>query len=138
MHSQGLIESANFASCIDCPSYLASAKTVCDLLLPAETTIHEKWLPAETVHVILLPAESRQEAESHGQSLQESIYQVQQSLQEARDHGQFRRKPNMTDSLCRKRKLADSIIPCGIETCITVRPNYKDLCFEAKEQSFML
>ena len=59
--------------------------------------------------------ESRQEAESHGQSPQESIYQVQQSRHEARDHGQSRRKPNMTDSLCRKRKLANSFIPCGIE-----------------------
>ena len=75
----------------------------------------KKWLPAETVRVILLPAEtldSRQEAESHGQSLQEAIYQAQQSLQEARDRGQSRRKPNMTGSLCRKRKLADSFIPC--------------------------
>ena len=54
----------------------------------------------------------RQEAESHGESLQEAIYQAQQSLQEARDHEQSRRKPNMTDSLCRKRKFADSFIPC--------------------------
>ena len=29
--------------------------------------------------------DSRQEAKSHGQSLQEAIYQAQQSLQEARD-----------------------------------------------------
>ena len=56
--------------------------------------------------------ESWQEAESHGQSLEESIYQVQQSRQEARDHGQSRQKPNMMDSLCRKRKLADLFIPC--------------------------
>ena len=46
-----------FASCWDCPSYLASAETVCDLLLLAETTVCEKWLPAETVHEFL-PAES--------------------------------------------------------------------------------
>ena len=46
-----------FASCRDCPSYLASPETVHDLLLPAKTTVHEKWLPAETVRVILLPAE---------------------------------------------------------------------------------
>ena len=83
------------------------------ILLPAETTVHEKWLPAETVRVILLPADSRQEAGSHGQSLQEAIYQALQSQQEARDRGQSRRKPNMTDSLCRKRKLAGSFIPCG-------------------------
>ena len=49
---------ANQASCRDCLSYLASIETVCDLLLPAETTVHEKWLPAETVPVILLPAET--------------------------------------------------------------------------------
>ena len=58
-------------------------------------------------------AKSRQKAKSHGQSLQEAISQAQQSRQEARDRGQSRRKPNMTDSLCRKRKLADSFILCG-------------------------
>ena len=31
--------------------------------------------------------ESRQEAKSHGQSLQEAIYRAQQSRQEARDRG---------------------------------------------------
>ena len=51
-----------FTSCRDCPSYLSSTKTVRDVLLPAETTIHEKWLPAETVRVILLLAESQQDA----------------------------------------------------------------------------
>ena len=30
----------------------------------------------------------------------------------SRNRGQSPRKPNMTDSLCRKRKLADSFIPC--------------------------
>ena len=38
-----------FASCRDCPSYLASAETVRDLFLPAETSVHEKRLPAETL-----------------------------------------------------------------------------------------
>ena len=56
--------------------------------------------------------ESQQEAESQGQSQQEAIYQAQQSRQEARDPGHSRRKPNMTDSLCRKLKLADLYIPC--------------------------
>ena len=32
---------------------MASAETVRDLLLPVETTVHEKWFPAETVRVIL-------------------------------------------------------------------------------------
>ena len=56
--------------------------TIRDLLLPAETTIHEKWLLAETVCVILLPAETLG-WKSQEQSLQEVIYQAQQSLQEA-------------------------------------------------------
>ena len=34
------------------------------------------------------------------------------SRQEARDRRQSRQKPNMKDSLCRKRKLADAVIPC--------------------------
>ena len=66
---------------------------------------------------------SRQEAKSHGQSLQEAIYQAQKSRQEARDRGQSRRKPNMTDSLCRKRKLADSSIPC-VEAEKIYNPNW--------------
>ena len=57
--------------------------------------------------------DSRQEAKSHGQSLQEPIYQAQQSRQEARDRRQSRWKPSMMDSLCRKRKLANSFIPSG-------------------------
>ena len=101
-----------FASSRDCRSYLASAENVRDLLLPAETAVHEKWLPAETVRVTASCRDSQQEAETHGQSLQEGIYQAQQSRQEARDRGHSQRKPNMTDSLCRKQKLADSFIPC--------------------------
>ena len=54
---QGINESTNLCF-LQRLSYLTSAITVRDLLLPAETTVHEKWLPAETVHVILLPAES--------------------------------------------------------------------------------
>ena len=81
------------------------------------TNVREKWLPVETVRVILLPAESlsagsritrnllanivhvillsrlprvsRQEAESHGQSRQKAISRAQQSRQEAGDRGQF-------------------------------------------------
>ena len=41
-----------FVSCRDCPSYLASAETVRDLLLPAETAVLDKKLPEETVRVI--------------------------------------------------------------------------------------
>ena len=61
-YTQDINESAN----------LAFAETVLNLLLPAETTVHEKWLPAETVRVFLLPAET------------------------------LGRKLNHTDSLCRK------------------------------------
>ena len=63
--------------------------------------------------MILLPVESRQEAESHGLSLKEAIFRGRKSRQEAGDHGQSRRKPNITDSLYRKRKLANSFIICG-------------------------
>ena len=111
-YSQGINESANFRFLQRLPSYLASAETVRDLLLPAETTVHDKWLPADCPCDSASCRESRQEAKSHGQSLQEAIYQAQQSRQEARDRGQSRRKPNITYSLCRKRKLSDSFIPC--------------------------
>ena len=68
--------------------------------------------------------DSRQEAKSHGQSLQEAIYQAHKSLQEERDHGQSQWKPNMTDSLCREHKLADSLIPCVQEQ---INQNPKDI-----------
>ena len=101
-----------FASCRDCPSYLASTETVRDLLLPAETIIHEKWLPAETFSVILLPAKSLGRKLNHTDSLCRQLFTQHKSWQEARDHGQSLRKPNMTESLCRKQKLADSFISC--------------------------
>ena len=56
--TQGINESANFRFLQSLPPYLASPETVHDLLLPAGTTVHEKSLPAKTVHVILLPAET--------------------------------------------------------------------------------
>ena len=56
--SQGINESANFRFLQRLPSYLASAETVLDVLLPAATAVNVKWLPAKTVHVILLPAET--------------------------------------------------------------------------------
>ena len=49
------------ASYQDCLSRMASAETVRDLLLAV--TISEKWLPAMIVSVIVLPAESWQEAQ---------------------------------------------------------------------------
>ena len=113
----------SFALCRDCLPYSASAKTIHDLLLPAETTIQDKWLPAETVCVILLPAETLGRKQNHTVS----IYPAQQSRQEARDPGQSWWKPNMTDSLCRKRKLADSFIPYVDIAINNLQVNYYEL-----------
>ena len=86
---------------------LASAETVCDGWLPSRNYhLLKKWLPAETVLVILLPSKTvaRKLAESYGQSWQEAIYHAQKSGQEARDGGQSWGKRNMTSSLGRKQK----------------------------------
>ena len=69
-----------YASCTDCPSYLASAKPVRDLLLPAETVVLGKCCAWEIVSWGDCPCDlascwkSWQEAESHGQSLQEATF----------------------------------------------------------------
>ena len=78
---------------MECLSYLVPAETVCNLLLPAETFIHGKWLPAESVQVNLLPAKTLQEAQLWRQSRQEAIFCGQYSPKEARDHGQSHWKP---------------------------------------------
>ena len=70
----------SFASCRDCPSYLASAETVRELLLPAGTTVLEKWLPAETVRVTLLPAESLGRKQNHADSLCRKPFIMYRSL----------------------------------------------------------
>ena len=111
--SQGINESANFRflqrlSVIfvfrrDCPWSLAS----CQDYRPRKMASCRDS-PCDSASC----RDSRQEAKSHWQSLQEAIFQAQQSWQEARECGQSQRKPNMTDSLCRKRKLADSFILC--------------------------
>ena len=78
---------------------------------PAETTVNKKLLPAETICVILLPAETRQEAKSHGSlgrklnhtdSLCRKLFSKHNSLDRKQEIGN---SPG-TDSLCRKRKLA--------------------------------
>ena len=84
---RGIILFSRIISCQHAEMLILEKNSNRDLFLPADTTVNEKWLPAETVRVILLPAETRQEVESHGQSLQEAIYQAQQSRQEARDRG---------------------------------------------------
>ena len=77
-----------FPSCQDCLPYLASAETNCDLLLPVETAVHDKWLPVESG--ILLAAECWQEECNQVDSLG--------------------RKPFFADrSLSRKQAIADSL-----------------------------
>ena len=112
--ARGINESANFrflqrlsvlfGSRRECPSSLASCR---DCRPPKMASCRD--CPCDSTSC----RESRQEAISHGESLQETLYRAQQSRQEARDHGQSRRKPNTTDRLCRKRKLANSFVPCG-------------------------
>lgn len=58
MYTQGINQSANFRFLQRRSSYLASTETVRDLLVPTGITVIEKWLPAETVSVTLLPTES--------------------------------------------------------------------------------
>ena len=48
--------------------------------LPAETTVHEKWLPAETVRVILLPAETLGRKLNHKDSLCRKLLTKHNSL----------------------------------------------------------
>ena len=58
----------------DCPSHLTSDKTVNNLLLPAETAVRDKRLPAETVRVILLPEETLGRKQNHADSLVRKIF----------------------------------------------------------------
>ena len=59
---------------------MASTENVRDLLLPAETTVHEKWLPAKTVRVILLPAETLGGKLNHTDSLCRKLFTKHNSL----------------------------------------------------------
>ena len=67
-------------SCRDYSPYLASAETLCDLLLPTVTTVHEKWLPAETVCVILFPADTLGRKLNHMDSLCRKLFTKHNSL----------------------------------------------------------
>ena len=72
-----------------------------DLMLPAGTTVREKWLPAETVRVILLPAEP--ECLSLGRK-----HSVGRKQNHAGRHG---RKPFILYiSLSRKLEIADYLV----------------------------
>ena len=59
-------------------------------LLFAETTVHKKWLPAETVRVILLPAETLGRKLNHRDSLCRKLFAK---------HNSLGRKQEMADSL---------------------------------------
>ena len=59
-------------------------------LLFAETTVHQKWLPAETVRVILLPAETLGRKPNHRDSLCRKLFAK---------HNSLGRKQEMADSL---------------------------------------
>ena len=59
-------------------------------LLSAETTVHEKWLPAETVRVILLPAETLGRKLNHTDSLCRKLFTK---------HNSLGRKQEIADSL---------------------------------------
>ena len=71
-----------FATCRDCPWSPASCRDYCPRIMASC-----RDCPCDSASC----RESQQEAKSHGQSLQEAIYQVQQSWQEARDHGNLRK-----------------------------------------------
>ena len=61
--TQGITESADVRFLQRLSVISGFCESVCDLLFPVETTVHDKWLPAETVRV-----NSRQEAKAHGLS----------------------------------------------------------------------
>ena len=92
-------------------TFFTGYKRVRKFSLSAETVRHI-WLPLRlSVISCFLPSlPSTKYGFLQRLSEQEDINRAQQSRQEARDHGQSQWKPNMTDSLCRKRKLADSFI----------------------------
>ena len=80
-----------------------------------ETTVHEKWLPAETLPVILLPAQTLSRKLNHTDSLCRKLFTEHNSL------GGKQEIPSVSaetkyDSLCRKGKLANSFIPCVLVT----------------------
>ena len=73
-YPQSISESANFPFLQRLSVILVSAETVRDLLLPAETTVHKKELPAETVRVILLLAKTHSRKLNHTDSLCRKLF----------------------------------------------------------------
>ena len=66
---------------------MAFAETVHDILLFAETTCDEKWLPAEIVCVILLPAETFGRKLNHKDSLCRKLFIKHNSLSKKQEIG---------------------------------------------------
>ena len=101
-----------YASCRDCPSYLASAEYVRDLLLPAETIVNEKWLPTETVRMILFPAETLCRKLNHTDSLCRKLLPSTTVWAGSKSSRTVSAEAKYDRQLCKKRELADSFTPC--------------------------
>ena len=96
--------------------YSASIETVhnTSTLLPAETAVHDKWLPAwlPTIHVILLPAKTLGRKHNHKDSLgRKPFFYRQKSWKEARDLGQSQWKPNMLTVLDGRKSWQTNLHP---------------------------
>ena len=89
--------------------FLLCAKTVCNLLLPAKTAVHDRRVLAETVCMILLPAATLGEKQNHKDSLHRKPFFILVVLEgkEIMESQQVR-----YDSLDRKPKLMNLFIPC--------------------------
>ena len=89
---------------------MASAETVHDLLLLVETTVRKKWLPVDTVRVNMLPAETLDSKQNHVDRLGHlSCTAVSVGRERS---WTFSAEAKYDGSLRRKRKLADSFLPC--------------------------
>ena len=102
--TQGINDSASYR---DCPSYLASAETVRDLLLFAETTVNEKLLPFRDCPCDSASCRHSRRKLNHKDSLCRKRFTTHNSLCRklfTKHNGlgrkqESRRKPNMTYSL---------------------------------------
>ena len=92
--------------CHDCPLYLASVETVCNVLLPARTAIHENGLllTAETVSMIVFPVEILGRKQNRT-DLAASCLICTTVFAGSNNGRQSELKPNPMDSLGRKQKV---------------------------------
>ena len=84
---------------ISMTSSFTGYKLICQFSFPAETAVHQKLLLAKSCHVNLQTIMQTVSAGSHFFSMT--------VLLEGRDRRHSWRKPNMTDSLGRKREMVD-------------------------------